>query len=436
MRSKLAAALAVLLFAVAASTHAQTIEVTPATVLFDQTATIRLTGLVPGADVTLEAQLVDGAGHQWKSEEEFRADAQGTVDLTRDAPFKGSYSTVSSMGPIWSMRPVKRNVEAYRLPYGLGAQSTELRLLEGGKVVALAELVQMAMANGIQQIHLQGALDGTLFLPPGGSKHPGILVLGGSEGGAPLQRGRWLASHGYAALALAYFRAPGLPQQLENIPLEYFGEALGWLMQRPEVDPKRIGVMGASRGGELALQLGSIYPAIHAVVAYVPANYRRGCFCSTRGDPAWTLRGKPLAWAMPWSGPGQMMQATIAVERIDGPVLMIGAGEDGVWPSVEMVDSAADRLRRAHFAYPVVVLQYPRAGHLAGSPIICPAWRANMPNWLTRRPVSLGGTPEGNAESTLDAIPKVLAFLRQSLGGEVAQSASTATANGTPSTSR
>jgi hypothetical protein len=29
--------------------------------------------------------------------------------------------------------------------------------------------------------------------------------------------------------------------------------------------------------------------------------------------------------------------------------------------------------------------------------------------------MEMGGTPKGNAESTLDAIPKVLAFLQQSL---------------------
>lgn len=418
MHTRKAAALAIVLVAGAGAARGQKIEVTPPTVMVDQTATIRVTGLAPGAKVTLEADLVDGAGHSWKSQEEFQADAQGTVDLTQDAPLKGSYRTVSSMGPIWSMRPAERGVNAYLLPHSLGAQTTELHLLEGGKVVASGQLVQTLMADGIQQVQLQGALTGTLFLPPGAGRHPGMLVLGGSEGGAPLQRARWLASHGYAALALAYFRAPGRPQQLENIPLEYFGEALSWLMQRPEVDAKRIGVMGASRGGELALQLGSLYPEIRAVVAYVPANYRHGCFCNSRGEAAWTLRGQPIAWAMPWSGPADLMRATIAVEEIHGPVLMISAGEDGVWPSSDMVHAAAARLRSAHSAYPVVVLNYPHAGHLAGTPIICPAWRGSVANWLNGRPQNLGGTPEGNAESTLDAIPKVLDFLQQSLGGE------------------
>ncbi len=36
---------------------------------------------------------------------------------------------------------------------------------------------------------------------------------------------------------------------------------------------------------------------------------------------------------------------------------------------------------------------------------------------MTGREVDVGGTVEGNAESSLDAIPKVLEFLRQSLPG-------------------
>ncbi|MFX6226127.1 acyl-CoA thioesterase/BAAT N-terminal domain-containing protein, partial [Acinetobacter baumannii] len=35
----------------------------------------------------------------------FIADAQGTVDLTRDAPVSGDYTGLSAMGLIWSQRP-------------------------------------------------------------------------------------------------------------------------------------------------------------------------------------------------------------------------------------------------------------------------------------------------------------------------------------------
>jgi len=124
--------------------------------------------------------------------------------------------------------------------------------------------------------------------------------VGGSEGGMPLGKAAWLASRGYAALALAYFRYDDLPPLLEGIPLEYFGSALAWMMQRPEISADRIAVVGTSRGGELALQLGSMFPQIKAVVAFVPANVRYPACCgNTRVPYAWTWRGQALAFEFP-----------------------------------------------------------------------------------------------------------------------------------------
>ena len=41
-----------------------------------------------------------------------------------------------------------------------------------------------------------------------------------------------LAAHGHPSLALAYFKAPGLPQTVHNLPLEYFTRALKLLRAR------------------------------------------------------------------------------------------------------------------------------------------------------------------------------------------------------------
>ncbi|HUY95556.1 MAG TPA: acyl-CoA thioester hydrolase/BAAT C-terminal domain-containing protein, partial [Terracidiphilus sp.] len=192
---------------------------------------------------------------------------------------------------------------------------------------------------------------------------------------------------------------------------------LVWLMTRPEVDRERLAVMGASRGGELALQLGSMFPALKAVVAYVPANVRYSACCGYPGlMPAWTWGGRDLAYAPPRLRDRSMeMDAAIHVESTHGAILMIGGTDDGVWPSAEMVETAAARLRSAHFRYPVVALEYPHAGHRAGLPEIMPAWNKGGRNPTTGMAVDYGGTPEGNAESTLDAIPKVLAFLETAL---------------------
>jgi dienelactone hydrolase len=245
-----------------------------------------------------------------------------------------------------------------------------------------------------------------------------VLVLGGSDGGVPSAKAVWLASRGFAALALAYFRYEDLPPMLEGIPLEYFGNALTWMMHQPEILPDRIGVLGTSRGGELALQLGSMYPQIRAVVAYVPSDTRAAACCgNTRLPYAWTWQGRPLAYLPPGRPASSEMrlQATIKVEQTHGPVLLISGESDGIWESSSMADEVMSRLKRAHFEYSFEHLKYPHAGHWAGSPEIIPGWHGALRHPLSGREIDPGGTVAGNAQSSIDAAPKVIRFLQESL---------------------
>ncbi len=401
---------------------AQTLEVIPARAMVDQTVSIRAAGLQPNERVTIAAQLQDGAGADWASRADFVAGAQGAIDTANQAPVAGSYKKdVSAMGLVWSMMPASRGVNRYQPPHNLGVQTIEFRLMRGDTQLAAARLEQAAVAEGVTQVLLRDAgLRGTLFLPPGEGPHPGILVLGGSEGGLPARRAAWLASHGYAALALAYFRYEDLPKELAGIPLEYFGRALNWMMHRPEIVSDRIAVLGGSRGGELALQLASMFPGIKAVVAYVPANVRHPACCGVTSVPyAWTWAGQALAF-VPVRAAGQpaiLMRAAIDVERIHGPVLLISGEADRVWDSPSMADAVVARLKRAHFAYSVEHLRYPGAGHTAGRPEIVPAWHGEVKQPVSGRGMDLGGSVKGDAESSLDAIPKVLEFLRTAFDG-------------------
>jgi len=397
---------------------AQTLEVTPKRVLMDESPVIRATGLHPNEHVAIRADLVDGADHAWSSQAEFVADAQGTVNVSQQAPVKGSYKEVSAAGLIWSMMPTEKDVPAYRPPKDLGPQLIHFQLLRNGEPDAKADLEQLKLADGVQQVNVQGQLHGVLFLPATSGRHPGILVLGGSEGGVPRQRAAWLASHGFAALALAYFRYEDLPPRLEAIPLEYFGRAIGWLMQRPEVTPDQIAVVGGSRGGELALQLASMYSQIKAVVAYVPANVRYPACCGGNTVPwAWTYSGKPLAYspAGPNVRPDIQMNASIEVEHTRGPIFLISGEDDGIWHSSLMVSAILVRLKMEHFQYPVQHVNYPRAGHSAGNPEIRPAWHGKITHPVSGREIDTGGSPSGDALSSIDAAPKVIEFLRQNL---------------------
>ena len=395
---------------------AQQIEINPARIALDECTTIQVRGITPGAHAIIQAHLKDGEDHPWESRAEFVADAQGIVDTSKQAPVSGSYKDPSAMGLVWSMTPTKKGVERYHPPQGQ-PQEIDFDVIVGGKQVTTARLEQDAFSD-FRQTAVDNDIHGVVFSPLSPGRHPGVLVVGGSEGGVPADKAAWLASHGYVALALAYFRYADLPPKLEAIPLEYFGRALGWMLNRSDVLPDQVGVVGTSRGGELALQLAAMYPQLKAVVAYVPANVRYPSCCGDTSVPyAWSWQGRGLAFAMPWrqENPLNLINAEISVEHIHGPVLLIGGEDDHVWPSAAMVDAIAARLKRDHFPYEVEVLKYQHAGHRTARPEIVPTWHGIERHPVSGKPVDVGGSPSGDAESSIDAIPKVLAFLQAAL---------------------
>jgi hypothetical protein len=63
--------------------------------------------------------------------------------------------------------------------------------------------------------------------PPGTPRHPGVLLLGGAEGGmSQVYAAALLAAHGYPALAVAYFGWPGLPGHLAGVDDALWNSAL------------------------------------------------------------------------------------------------------------------------------------------------------------------------------------------------------------------
>jgi uncharacterized protein len=111
----------------------------------------------------------------------------------------------------------------------------------------------------------------TLFSNKNAENRPTIILIGGGHWGD--YWGQEFAKSNYVGLSLPYYREEGLPQLMEEIPLEYFEKAVLWLKKQPEVNPDKIIVMGASRNAELALLIASFFPNnIHGVIAYSPSS--------------------------------------------------------------------------------------------------------------------------------------------------------------------
>jgi uncharacterized protein len=110
----------------------------------------------------------------------------------------------------------------------------------------------------IQTVEEDG-VQGKYFFDPGSRNRTVVVLLGGDEWCNFW--GERFAENGHAALSLQYFGSEGLPAKMEEIPLEYFGNAFEWLTRQPEVETSNMLVMGSGRNAELALLLASMYPS-------------------------------------------------------------------------------------------------------------------------------------------------------------------------------
>jgi dienelactone hydrolase len=290
-----------------------------------------------------------------------------------------------------------------------------------------------------------GGLVGVLATPDGAGPAPGVLLLGGAEGGLHERDAEVLAAQGFTVLALAYFGMAGMPPGLVDIPVEYFSRGLDLLAAEPRAG-ERFGVTGASRGGEAALLIGAYDERIAAVISVVGSgvltpgiDFRRGNLLDilAAGPASWTVRGerlaylphvipdemrariaqgKPvrlaLAFPPPPDDPAELAKVAIPVERTRGAVLLLSANDDGGWPSTRYSRVAFDRLTGAGHPFPFRHHVFD-AGHL----IAGPPGTAMMSTTSPGPGVTFehGGTPAANTAARALAWQETVVFFAEHL---------------------
>jgi dienelactone hydrolase len=419
-----------------------TLILEPADALNDEPISVRIEGLRPDQRLSINALLRnDDASIRWTGGITVQAGKDGVVDLSTQAPLSGSYTTIDPNGLLWSLTPEAGAAGGRAAADGLNPLTLELTATIDGNVVAQAAAKRRPIDPSVtvRQVRENGIFV-NLFLPPGEAPFPTVVVLGGSGGGFSDGLAALYASHGYAAVSVAYFGIEGLPPELLNIPLEYFEGVIAWITAQPEFDLEHLSVSGTSRGGELALLLASRYSIFKSVVAYVPSGYIWGAVSRSESNdpnafPSWTYGGQPIAYvdrirndAVAPNADGilnltpaflhaleneeRATAGAIEVEKINGPILMVSGRDDALWPSAVFADLIAERLTASGFPHEVQNLTYEGAGHTIG-PRFGPATVTKGFHPIRKATIGYGGNPAAIAAARFDSWPRVLAFLEQ-----------------------
>lgn len=401
----------------------------PQTARVDEPSEIVIENADPQSEVSLTATATDANGWSWMSEAVFEADEDGQVVVDTTAPESGTWTTADPYGIFWSKtRETTDQPNPPFIPDDVEAYDVELTVSQDDGTDETTEVIQRRLFDAdIERERIDdGRVQGVFCRPAGETSGLGIVVLHGSRPGPQVALAGLLASHGHPALGLQYFGEPEpLPDEMIEIPLEIVFEAVEWLTAQPIMSHDSVGLWGVSRGGELALLVGAHHDAVGPVVSI------NGSGLVVSGEiyrevPAWTHDGDPLPF-VPFADPltadsehlapavsasleslddERINAATIPVERIDGPVLLVSGSDDRLWPSVTLGGISAERLAAHDRPHEHAV--YENAGHWIGHPPALPTTHYDPRNgW------ELGGTPQANAHAELDSWERTRVLFNQ-----------------------
>jgi len=418
------------------------LRISPIDSYIDEDIMIKATGCPANAEVTIQATTYDEKGKLFCSHARFIANTEGCVDVSAQRPIEGTYHEVDGSGLFWSMKHADSKLDDYYEKSKPDNVTFDLALIVNGEKVDSVTITRHFYKAGVKKEAIQfEEIRGTLFSPELEGSYPAALILSGSDGGMREHAAALLASKGYVTLALSYFGGEGVPKDLENIPLEYFQNATIWLQELPYVKGK-VNVIGYSRGGELALLLGSAFDLYNSVIAcapsaYITAGMKNGVFAPVTswklGEAPlpyikfkyrfstmfsllknWILK-RPISYLSIWDNTLNdeegIKKARIAVEKINAPVMFIAGEDDQLWPSARYVKLMEEKLE-GNGSSQNRYLYYKGAGHFLSFPYSF----VNLPSNVLMNvgggmTMTFGGSKAANAAAARDSWGKILEFL-------------------------
>ncbi|XP_053126462.1 acyl-coenzyme A thioesterase 1-like isoform X2 [Hemicordylus capensis] len=261
-------------------------------------------------------------------------------------------------------------------------------------------------------------------ISPGDGPFPGIIDIYGTGGGLPEYRACLMANYGFAMLALAYYGYEDLPKEMKEFHLEYFEEAVNYMLKHPKVKGPGIGLLGHSKGGDLCISMASFLKGITVTVTINGsiANVGATLLYKDITIPPLGLDMKRIKMDKsgyadiidvlnnPLEGPDR--QSLIPLEKADGRFLFIVSKDDRNWKS-EFFAVEASKLLQTHGKEKPEIICYPGAGHYIEPPYM-PMCPASM-HLLVGHPVTWGGEPKAHAAAQVDAWQQIQNFFHKNL---------------------
>lgn len=403
-----------------------TVKHLPMTPRYDAPLWGLLDGLPPGEEAEVQVSARDDIGQTWSSTNTLGADNRGAIDLAAARYVDGA--GLDAYRYYWSMRPHQSSA-----PPGVPAAIATSPDIAFADVAprpfdidiswdghTIRETVERCPVAAAIVEQWRDDIVANAFTSTRRNRRAGtVVVVGGSAGGFAWsnQVAALLATSGLDALAIAYHDwsgTHGLPDRIEEQPLELFTEAARRFASRPEAIDGPVMAVGFSKGSEALLALAQRDPTFDLLAAVAPSSHVWESVRPTPDGPVrscWSWNGDPLPFTPLPIDPafyvdydqGWLLDAhTRALaspeptSRIDlgstaTEVLLVASTGDETWPSGRMADQLAT-------AEAVSSTELVGAGHL----VLPPGYPA----------ARTGGSPEANAAADRRMWTQLRRFLR------------------------
>ena len=187
-------------------------------------------------------------------------------------------------------------------------------------------------------------IPGFFCSPAGRGSFPVVIVFHGSDGFKSNHAGiaKKLAREGFSSLAPKWFGGDPVRPHWDDIRPEDIQGIVLWLKQQSNINVNRLGLMGFSRGGGLAVILGALIPKVKAIVNYF-------------GYVSWKLARKEFFYLLSNSD-----DPLDVVQNISCPILSFHGDRDTVVPleNTLKLDRVCRRFGVAHQS-----VTYPGVNH-------------------------------------------------------------------------